>query len=273
MSSLDRMLRILDLFAAERPQWTVEQAMVRTGFSRSTIYRYFKSLSAAGLVSPGVDGTYSLGPAVIGLDRLIRLYDPMLASARGQLVELARNLGVVAVVQPFRDQIVVTHVECAPGLASPPDLVRGLSTSLFDCAAARVVLAHESVRRLRRVYDVAAGDISRAGLGESWTGFRQSLRIQRRVGFAVHRGDGPLGALSVAVPVFGEGERVVAAIAAPARDVDAAGLGGILVRASRRITAQMAERQAPAPEMIASAAAALWRPSASSVRAAQPATV
>ncbi|MCW0182568.1 IclR family transcriptional regulator [Zavarzinia sp.] len=272
MSSLDRMLRVLDLFAAERPHWTVEQAMTRTGFSRSTVYRYFKSLTAAGLVSPGPDGAYSLGPAVIGLDRLIRLYDPLLATARGQLAELARSLALVTVVQPYRDQVVVTHVEAAPGLATPPDLVRGLSASLFDSAAARVVLAHESVRRLRRIYDVSAPAIAEAGLGTSWTAFRQSLRVQRRVGFAVHRGQGPLGALSVAVPVFGEGERVIAAIAAPSRDMDAATVGGLLVRASRRIAAQMMDGQPPTPETLARASAALWRPSSPINRAVQMVT-
>lgn len=272
MSSLDRMLRVLDLFAAERPHWTVEQAMTRTGFSRSTIYRYFKSLTAAGLVAPGPDGAYCLGPAVIGLDRLIRLYDPLLATARGQLAELARNLTLVTVVQPYRDQVVVTHVEAAPGLATPPDLVRGLSAGLFDSAAARVVLAHETVRRLRRIYDVSAPAIAEAGLGTSWTAFRQSLRVQRRVGFAVHRGQGPLGTLAVAVPVFGEGDRVIAAIAAPARDTDVATVGGMLFRASRRIAAQMMERQPPAPETIAKASAALWRPPAAMVRSALPVT-
>ncbi|PWR17747.1 IclR family transcriptional regulator [Zavarzinia compransoris] len=270
MSSLDRMLRILDLFAAEKPRWTVEQAMARTGYSRSTIYRYFKSLANAGLVSPGPDGAYVLGPAVIGLDRLIRLYDPLLTAARPHLTDLARTLGLVAVVEPYRDRIVVTHVEAGPAADVPPDLLRGLTVEPFDSAAARVLLAHDHVRSLRRLHDVAAPAIAAAGLGDGWPAFRQALRVQRRVGFAVHAGAGPVGALRVAVPVFGAGDRVVAAIAVPAGERDSARVGDLLVRAARRISAVLLDQSAG--DRRAMAVAESWRPAAPMARAAAPTT-
>ncbi|MCF4166102.1 helix-turn-helix domain-containing protein [Zavarzinia compransoris] len=281
MSSLDRMLRILELFAAERPRWTVEQAIARTGYSRSTIYRYFKSLSGAGLVSAGADGAYSLGPAVIGLDRLIRLYDPLLVAGGPQITELARATGLVAVVESFRDQVVVTHVETAPDTIAPdtaaPDraaaagLQRGLSAGMLDSAAARVLLACENARRLRRFYDVSAPAVARAGLGADWGAFRQSLRVQRRVGFAVHAGEGPLGHLRVAVPVFGEGERVVAALAAPAAERDEARIGEILLRAARRISTRIRD-YVPPEDDEETAEAASWRPSAPVGSGAAPIT-
>lgn len=271
MSSLDRMLRILELFAAERPRWTVEQAIARTGYSRSTIYRYFKSLSGAGLVSAGADGAYGLGPAVIGLDRLIRLYDPLLVAAGPQLAELARATGMVAVVESFRDQVVVTHVETAPDGAAPAGLQRGLSAGMLDSAAARVLLACENARRLRRFYDVSAPSVARAGLGGDWSAFRQSLRVQRRVGFAVHAGDGPLGQLKVAVPVFGEGERVVAALAAPAAERDEARIGEILLRGARRISARIRD-YVPSEDEEDMAEAASWRPSGAIGNGAAPMT-
>ncbi|MDD3447301.1 MAG: helix-turn-helix domain-containing protein [Zavarzinia sp.] len=261
MSSLDRMLRLLDLFAAEQPRWTVEQAIARTGYSRSTIYRYFKSLSAAGLVASGGDGAYGLGPAVIGLDRLCRLNDPLLTRAQPHLAELARALGLVAVVESFRDQVVVTHVEVGPEASVPADLQRGLSAGLLDSAAARVLLAHENARRLRRFHDVAGAAIGKAGLGANWTAFRQALRVQRRVGFAVHDGAGALGALRVAVPVFAAGDRAIAALAAPATVRDEARVGEHLLRGARRISALMADQAPPAQATMASEAT--WRPSAS----------
>lgn len=270
MSSLDRMLRILDLFAAEKPRWTVEQAMARTGYSRSTIYRYFKSLTGAGLVSPGIDGAYTLGPAVIGLDRLIRLYDPLLTAAKPHLTDLTRSVGLVAVIEPYRDRIVVTHVEAGGGVDVPPELLRGLTVDPFDSAAARVLLAHDSVRRLRRLHDVAGTEIAAAGLGQSWSAFRQALRVQRRVGFAVHAGSGPVGALRVAVPVFGGGDRVVAAIAAPSSERDSARIGEVLLRVSRRISAVLLDQTAGDRREMADDES--WRPSAPMVRGVAPVT-
>ncbi|MFA5122437.1 IclR family transcriptional regulator [Zavarzinia sp.] len=271
MSSLDRMLRLLDLFAAERPSWSAEQAIARTGYSRSTVYRYFRSLAAAGLVAPGPDGVYTLGPAVIGLDRVIRLYDPLLTAARPHLAELARALGLVAVAAPYREQILVTHVEAGSGQLPPAELARGHAADLFDSAAARVLLAHEAPRRLRRLHDIQAPAIARAGLGATWNAFRQALKVQRRVGFAVHIGSGPLGELRVAVPVFAEGERVIAALAAPAGVQEAAHVGEMLIRSARRISAAMQDQGADRPS-TPSALSASWRPSSPLLRAVAPMT-
>jgi len=263
MSSLDRMLRLLDLFASDRPRWTVEQAIARTGYSRSTIYRYFKSLAGAGLVASSADGAYTLGPAVIGLDRLIRQHDPLLAAARPHLADLARQVGIVALAEPFRDRVVVTHVEILPGTLVPPDLLRGLSCGLLDCAAARMLLAHDGLRRLRRFHDVAGPAIAKAGLGENWSAFRHALRVQRRVGFTVHAGTGALGALRVAAPVFGPAEQVVAAIAAPADDADTARVGEMLLRVARRVSAALADQaEASVRSSPGNGHDATWRPSA-----------
>ncbi len=269
MSSLDRMLRLLDLFASDRPRWTVEQAIAKTGYSRSTIYRYFKSLAGAGLVASGPDGAYTLGPAVIGLDRLIRQHDPLLAAARPHLTELARQVGIVAVVEPFREQVVVTHVETLPGLAAPPDLLRGLSSGLLDCAAARMLLAHDGLRRLRRFHDVAGAAIAKAGLGENWSAFRHALRVQRRVGFTVHAGPGALGSLQVAAPIFGPGDQVRAAIAAPADDGDTARVGEMLLRVARRISAALGDQaEVPAAGSSGNGHDVTWRPSGPKLNAA-----
>lgn len=264
MSSLDRMLRLLDLFASDRPRWTVEQAIAKTGYSRSTIYRYFKSLANAGLVSSGPDGAYTLGPAVIGLDRLIRQHDPLLAAARPHLAELVRQIGVAAVAVPYREQVVVTHVELAAGAHVGAELQRGLSCGPLDCAAARILLAHDSLRRLRRFHDVSAAAIARAGLGDNWNSFRHALRVQRRVGFTVHAGSGPLGALSVAAPIFGPGEQVAASIAAPADPGDSARVGEMLLRTARRISAALNDQpETPALPALSASQGVTWRPSGS----------
>ena len=51
MNSADKLLGVLGLFSEERPEWTAEQMMKETGFTRPTLYRYLKSLRETGLVT------------------------------------------------------------------------------------------------------------------------------------------------------------------------------------------------------------------------------
>lgn len=242
-SSLDRMLSILDLFTETSPDWTVEQAMDRTGFSRSTIYRYFKSLNDAGLMAPSSGGRYTLGPAVIEFDRLIRRHDPLLAAAAPVVTELARALGVAVVTEPFRDRVVVTQVESGEG---PGELSRGVAAELLDSAPGRVLLAHLPPRRARRYYTSYAAEIADSELGDTWAAFRRSLRSWRRVGFVVHQGRGPLGRIDVAAPVIGADGTVVAALGAERRGVDAGRAGELVLRMARRVGAALVEPDAQA---------------------------
>ena len=92
MSSLKKMLAILDLFSPDRPLWSAEEVIVRSGHSRPTGYRYVKELCAAGLLKRS-DAGYSLGPRVIELDYYIRQSDPLLNACKPVMRRLARETG------------------------------------------------------------------------------------------------------------------------------------------------------------------------------------
>lgn len=77
MSSLTRMLDLLDLFDLDRPFWTTEQIMERTGYGRATTFRYLKELREAGLVAR-IAGGYVLGAKAVRLDYIVRQSDPLL---------------------------------------------------------------------------------------------------------------------------------------------------------------------------------------------------
>ncbi len=78
----DRLLAALALFTIERPQWTVEEAAEALGVSATTAYRYFKQLTGTGLITPVAGAGYTLGPAIVQMDRQIQATDPMLIAAR-----------------------------------------------------------------------------------------------------------------------------------------------------------------------------------------------
>src|SRR5262245_13436439 len=90
-SSGDRLLAVLGLFSVEQPVWTVEAAAERLDVPAPTAYRYFKRLTQAGLISPVSGASYTLGPAIIQMDRQIQISDPMLNAARGVMHGLIQH--------------------------------------------------------------------------------------------------------------------------------------------------------------------------------------
>ena len=120
-SSGDRMLAVLELFTVERPQWTVEAAAERIGVSATTTYRYFKRLTGAGLISPIAGASYALGPAIIQMDRLIQICDPMLRAARlvmTELVQRAAEGSTILLCRLFHDRVMCVHQVVGRGTAA-----------------------------------------------------------------------------------------------------------------------------------------------------------
>src|SRR4051812_39843863 len=114
MTTADRMLSVLGLFTLEHSEWTVEDAARELDLTLSTAYRYFRSLTAAGMLIALSTGRYVLGPAIIQYDRQIRLQDPLITAAQPVMKDLTEALPVDAVVllcRLFRDQVMCVHQE------------------------------------------------------------------------------------------------------------------------------------------------------------------
>ncbi len=95
MNRADRLHAILGLFTADRPLWTIEDAAETLGVSLSTAYRQFGALVRSGLLD-ALEGSrvYVLGPAIIELDRNIRLSDPLITVAKPAMRWLAEQTPV-----------------------------------------------------------------------------------------------------------------------------------------------------------------------------------
>lgn len=260
MSSLDRMLGILDLFDEKQPVWTVEQAMKQTSFSRSTIYRYFKSLNRSGLLAPSHAGSYVLGPAIIELDRQIRGCDPLLSAAIPIAEELARASGeAVVIAQPYRDKVLCIHLE--PGRnEAPGDFSRGRAMPLFAGASSKAIVAHLPPRRLKTLFKEHEGELGRYGLSSDWLGFRRDMRVIRRAGVCVTCDEVARQIIGIAAPVLDGEQGIVASIGIQMMDRPGANervppLSEMVREAARRVgqslahfAAQAARRQAAATE-------------------------
>lgn len=200
--SLARMLHVLDLFTEDRPVWSTAELIEALETSRSTGYRYIKTLNDAGFLAGVANGSYSLGPRIIEMDLQIRQTDPLIIASHGVLEELVDQIGHSALLcTAYRDAVLCIRESRAP--QSPENrFSRGQRRPLFKGAVSKVILAHLPHHRLKSVYAAQSDQIRDAGLGSEWGEFRKALGKIKRDGYILTMGEFNPGVYAVAAPVL-----------------------------------------------------------------------
>ena len=214
-SSGDRLLAALALFTVDHPQWTVEDAAKKLGVSAPTAYRYFKRLTGAGLITPVSGAGYTLGPAIIQMDRQIQITDPMLRAARGvmhELIQRAPDGSALLLCRLFHDRVMCVHQVFGRGPQEPVSYERGRLMPLFRGATSKIILAHLPARTLKPLFEQSAGEISKAEFGTSFEEFRAALAAMRRDGVAISRGEIDPGRVGVGVPLFDRDRNILGSL-------------------------------------------------------------
>lgn len=199
----DKVLGVLDLFLGERGDWTVEDAAATLGLSVTTTYRYFKSLVRSGLINAFVPGRYVLGPAVVQLDRQMRLHDPLLSVARPVMDRLAAEVGKQAAVilaRLYHDGVMCVHEARGGAAGFAISYERGRLMPITRGASSKVILANLSPRMLRSLQE-PKGDNAPAKV-ELSAAQREELRAIRSRGVAITEAELDVGMRGVAVPIF-----------------------------------------------------------------------
>lgn len=215
MATADRILSVLALFTLSEPEWTVERAAERIGASSSTVYRYFNSLSAAGLIESLRSGVYLLGPAIVELDRQVRLLDPLSRVARPvlqRLLSMTQNKGIGLLCRRYRQQVMCVHQEFAGEHEPHVSYERGRPMDLFRGAASQVILAHVPTRTLKSLYEAKPDEVAAAGLGDSWMDFRASLKNIRAAGVHQTWGQLDIGKVGISSPVLLSDDTVIGSV-------------------------------------------------------------
>jgi DNA-binding IclR family transcriptional regulator len=205
MTTSDRLLSVLGLFTIERPEWTVEEAAKELGQAASTTYRYFRSLSTAGLIVAFATGRYVLGPAIIQYDRQIRLRDPLTTAAQSIMKRLTEQLPehtLILLCRLFRNQVMSVHQESAEKPDFAVSYERGRAMPLFRGASSKIILAHMTPRTVKALYEEHAAKFAQASLGKNWDETKERLRTLRSTGVAIAQGEVDPGMCGIAVPIF-----------------------------------------------------------------------
>ena len=181
-TSSDKTLSVMDLFTPDRPEWTVEEAASALGLSDATAYRYFRSLSAVGLVFSVRPGRYLLGPGIVHYDRQLRLSDPLLRAAEPALADLSRALtgrGRIFISRLYRASVMAIHdVAFGGDPARPASFQRGDLAPLTSVPALSILAAMD-VRSARNVATDAGID------ADDWKLLKRRMRVVREAGYVV----------------------------------------------------------------------------------------
>ncbi|WP_333497078.1 IclR family transcriptional regulator [Kluyvera sp. CHPC 1.251] len=201
MTSLNRMLSVLDLFTAERPVWEADRIVEALGCSTPTGYRYLKELMHAGLLQRFNGGYYALGPRITLLDYVIRSTDPLLAASIPQMRELVTLTGCHCTLSRLDGDVFLDlHHECSNQEIA---LVygRGRPRPMFSGSAPKVVIANQTSKQQRGLFERYREEVLAAGLGETEEAFLKRMLQIRKAG--CYRADEELaaGVSSLSVPL------------------------------------------------------------------------
>lgn len=244
-SSLERLIALLDLFTEARLEWTPDEMMAELGYSRPTLYRYLKTLKAAGFLTAMPSGRFSLGPRVVEMDFLMRKSDPLLANAQPVLDTLAAAYPcTVLVVRWYGHKLLCIASKCSAADAKT-SYPRGRPMPLVRGAISRAIIAFLPRHKLLAVIDANLAALTQVGLGRDRETVLSALRQVRRAGYAVARGEVTRGVVGIAAPIFDGGNTPVGALGVTisrkaAERHEPARIGSDVLNATQRINEVLA---------------------------------
>ncbi|WP_108459689.1 IclR family transcriptional regulator [Devosia naphthalenivorans] len=212
MSSLDKMLSLLDLFDESCMSIGLEEAMSQADLSQATAYRYLQSLCQSGLLSPANGGRYVLGTRIIEFDRLLRRNDPLLRSAHGKIKDFGTRLSVNVMLCAYYGDKVMCSDQFWIDSRMAQLYERGKSMPMFRGAMAKTILANLTPYQMRNMMLWHADQIRESGLGTDWDEFRKTMAKLRDQRVCITRGEVFPKLVGIGAPIFDAETRVLGSI-------------------------------------------------------------
>lgn len=200
MSSLEKMLSVIDLFTEKKSIWTAEEISEYLKVSIPTSYRYLKELSNSGIIARVYGGSYILGPKIIELDYQIRSSDPMITIGKPIMQDLCKRTGgQILLNQFYNDRILTVHEE-RTNEEIQISYSRGMIHPLFKTSTSKIILANLTKTQLERLADEY--ESQNEHLHKSWDDFKVELQKYRKQGYAISHGEVDLEITAIAAPIF-----------------------------------------------------------------------
>jgi len=177
MAKTANVLQVLHLFTQARHQVRVAEIARLLDVSSATAYRYVAELEHTGFIESAATGVYVLGPAIVELDRQIRLHDPLIAAASDIMRTLSERTGGTTILARLHASKVVC-VDQVRGRHGPKAVSyeRGRAMPLYRGATSTVILAQLDRDAIRALAERDASEIRKAGLPTNPQALAERLR-------------------------------------------------------------------------------------------------
>ena len=201
-SSLEKMLSVLE-FVEERGQITgMDEMLEGLTLTRSTLYRYVRTLVDFGLLATSPGAGYTLGPRIVELDYKIRARDPVILASQPLMNQLVQTApGIALLCRRYRDKVLCVH-QVAGAVNFVSTYERGRARPLLKGAASLVILANMPTAQISKLYNQDPESFAAAGLGDSLKAVRQRLRAIRQRGWQASESQVIAGVTGIAAPIF-----------------------------------------------------------------------
>jgi DNA-binding IclR family transcriptional regulator len=250
--SFEKILQVLDILEESNSGLVFDEIHSRLDAPRSTLYRYLKALTDAGLIASLPNTGYTLGPRIAELDYKMRISDPLVVLSRPVMAELVQSTpGVALLCRLYRNSVLCVHQESHPD-AMRSNYERGLTRPLLRGAASRIILAYMPTRTVAKLYEAQPEEFKAANLGETLPEVRAALKQVRQRGWESVEGQVNPGATGIAAPILGSGEVVIGSLSVTLGRVrmEQSEIERIAERISfcANIISNAIKQQAPAPQ-------------------------
>ena len=240
---VDRALRLLAAFEADRRYLTLDQLSLRADLPKATALRLARRLMAWGALERTADGRYAIGLRLLEVASLSPRGHGLRAAALPFMEDLHHATGQ-HVLLAVRDDQQAVLVERLSALGAGRVLFRvGGRVPLHATGVGRVLLAH-APRQLQT--EVLEGELPLPDEGRAMApdDLRRALADVHREGVAVASLRFPEPMSSVAAPVHGPRDRVVAALSvvAPTASLQPVALKPAVIAGARAISRAVRQR-------------------------------
>ncbi|WP_052947589.1 IclR family transcriptional regulator [Aneurinibacillus tyrosinisolvens] len=212
LSSVHNAIRILKAFSMEERELGISELSSRLGLAKSTVFRLMKTLNEAHLVEKNIESQkYQLGIAAFELGFMVYHSMELRRVAVPLLDKLMNSVRKVVRLGVYDQGGVVYLYKGSPEVRSVTKSKIGNRVSVYCTAVGKILLAFQSKQEIDRVL---AGELT-AYTPHTITQpevIKTRLTQIRKTGVAVTHEELRLGICSVAVPVYNDLGKVIAAI-------------------------------------------------------------
>ncbi len=213
IQSLDRALRIVDLFDERTPELKITEISARMNLHKSTVHSLLKTLQEHRYIAQNPDnGKYRLGMKMLERASIIMQSLDIRSLSRDVLVELTRSTGQTAhlVILEGTHGVYIDKVEGKKAVIRYSSI--GGQAPVHSSAVGKALLAFKSPDEIKKILAGYRYEIHTANTISSEGEFLKELAKVRENGYSIDAEENEPGVQCCAVPIRDYSGEVVAAI-------------------------------------------------------------